>query len=94
MISWLMLLTFCHLIVMPLALAFSVSTLFSPSWTGWSTLLQIVTDLSSDPLSPLPQPARAVVTASAETAATASEERPRLLNRIIFSSGELAWTPG
>ena len=84
MINWLMLLTFCHLTVMPLALASGMRTFSRPSWTGWSTLLQIVTDLSSLPLPPLPQPARAAV-ATRAVAAT-SETRPCLWIRIMFSS--------
>ena len=47
MISWLMLLTFLILTVMPFFLASGTSTLFKPSMTGWSTLVQIVTVLLS-----------------------------------------------
>ena len=57
MISWLMLSTFCHLTVIPSALASLVSTSFRPSCTGWSMLLQIVTVLLSPPLPPLPHAA-------------------------------------
>ncbi len=50
MISWLMLLTFLILTVMPFALASGRSTLLKPSRTGWSTLVQTVTILLLPPL--------------------------------------------
>ncbi len=86
MISWLMLSTFCHLTVIPSALASLVSTSFRPSCTGWSMLLQIVTVLLSPPLPPLPHAARTDAAAIAPTAS--SEVRARLGNRIIYSSKE------
>ena len=89
MIVWLMFSTVDHLIVMPLALAFSTSTFSRPSLTGGSMLLQMVTDLSSSPLSPpLPQLVKAVAAARAVTATRAV--RPRVGIRILFSSEELA----
>src|SRR3978361_217709 len=48
----LMSLTFLNLTVMPFFLASGANTLFKPSMTGWSLLLQIVTVLLLPPLPP------------------------------------------
>src|SRR3954451_21865087 len=83
--SWLMLLTFFHVTVIPCFFAWGSSCCLKPSMTGWSRLAQIVTLLSSLPPLPLlpPQAARPLDARTTAMDAVATE-RPRLVTRMCL----------
>ena len=79
MISWLMFSTFFQSIVMPSASTLASSAFSRPSWTGWSTLLQMVTVSPSEPPPPS-SPPHAVRLNEAAMAATPSSD-------VLFLTG-------
>ena len=81
MIRLLMSVTFDILSVIPASLAFAVMSFLRPSKTGWSTLIQISTVLSSLLLPPPPQAARPL-TPSAMAATAVRALTPRLWTRM------------